>query len=80
MAKAGLPRCCSPPRVPPWSAVLILVGSTAGLTGSLTLMRSAHTAAQGGVIALARHLGLSGVTYFVGWSAWLFATGRRLKP
>jgi meso-butanediol dehydrogenase / (S,S)-butanediol dehydrogenase / diacetyl reductase len=35
---------------------VILVGSTAGLTGSLTLMRSAHTATKGGVIALTRQL------------------------
>jgi len=33
------------------SESIILVGSTAGLTGSLTLMRSAHTATKGGVIA-----------------------------
>ena len=39
---------------------MILVGSTAGLTGSLTLMRSAHTATKGGVIALTRQLAAEG--------------------
>jgi len=39
---------------------VILVGSTAGLTGSLTLMRSAHTATKGGVIALTRQLAAEG--------------------
>jgi meso-butanediol dehydrogenase / (S,S)-butanediol dehydrogenase / diacetyl reductase len=42
------------------SGSIILVGSTAGLTGSLTLMRSAHTATKGGVIALARQLAAEG--------------------
>ena len=39
---------------------VILVGSTAGLTGSLMLMRSAHTATKGGVIALTRQLAAEG--------------------
>jgi meso-butanediol dehydrogenase / (S,S)-butanediol dehydrogenase / diacetyl reductase len=39
---------------------VILVGSTAGLTGSMTLMRSAHTATKGGVIALTRQLAAEG--------------------
>jgi NAD(P)-dependent dehydrogenase (short-subunit alcohol dehydrogenase family) len=42
---------------------LILVGSTAGLTGSLTLMRSAHTATKGGVIALTRQLAAEGAWF-----------------
>ncbi|MGB8383967.1 MAG: SDR family oxidoreductase, partial [Dermatophilaceae bacterium] len=39
---------------------VILVGSTASLTGSMTLMRSAHTATKGGVVALARQLAAEG--------------------
>jgi meso-butanediol dehydrogenase / (S,S)-butanediol dehydrogenase / diacetyl reductase len=39
---------------------VVLVGSTAGLTGSMTLMRSAHTATKGGVIALTRQLAAEG--------------------
>ena len=39
---------------------VILVGSTAGLTGSMTLMRSAHTATKGGVVALTRQLAAEG--------------------
>jgi meso-butanediol dehydrogenase / (S,S)-butanediol dehydrogenase / diacetyl reductase len=39
---------------------VILVGSTAGLTGSMTLMRSAHTVTKGGVIALTRQLAAEG--------------------
>lgn len=39
---------------------VILVGSTAGLTGSMTLMRSAHSATKGGVIALTRQLAAEG--------------------
>lgn len=42
---------------------VILVGSTAGLTGSLTLMRSAHTATKGGVIALTRQLAAEGARH-----------------
>jgi meso-butanediol dehydrogenase / (S,S)-butanediol dehydrogenase / diacetyl reductase len=42
---------------------VILVGSTAGLTGSMTLMRSAHTATKGGIIALTRQLAAEGAWY-----------------
>jgi meso-butanediol dehydrogenase / (S,S)-butanediol dehydrogenase / diacetyl reductase len=42
---------------------VILVGSTAGLTGSMTLMRSAHTATKGGVVALTRQLAAEGAWY-----------------
>ena len=42
---------------------VILVGSTAGLTGSQTLMRSAHTATKGGVIALTRQLAAEGAPF-----------------
>ena len=41
----------------------VLVGSTAGLTGSLTLMRAAHTATKGGVIALTRQLAAEGAWF-----------------
>lgn len=39
---------------------VINIGSTAGLTGSLTLDRAAHTASKGGVIALTRQLAAEG--------------------
>ena len=42
---------------------VINVGSTAGLTGSLTLDRAAHTASKGGVIALTRQLAAEGARY-----------------
>ncbi|WP_420124769.1 SDR family NAD(P)-dependent oxidoreductase [Nakamurella sp.] len=42
---------------------VILVGSTAGLTGSLTLMRSAHSATKGGVIAMTRQLAAEGAAF-----------------
>ena len=51
---------------------VILVGSTAGLTGSMTLMRSAHTATKGGVIALTRQLAAEG--------AWLRYPGQLHQP
>jgi meso-butanediol dehydrogenase / (S,S)-butanediol dehydrogenase / diacetyl reductase len=42
---------------------VINVGSTAGLTGSLTLYRAAHTASKGGVIALTRQLAAEGARH-----------------
>jgi NAD(P)-dependent dehydrogenase (short-subunit alcohol dehydrogenase family) len=42
---------------------VINVGSTAGLTGSLALDRSAHTASKGGVIALTRQLAVEGARH-----------------
>lgn len=42
---------------------VINVGSTADLTGSLTLGRAAHTASKGGVIALTRQLTAEGARY-----------------
>jgi len=42
---------------------VIMVGSTAGLTGSMTLMRSAHTATKGGVVALTRQLAAEGAWF-----------------
>jgi meso-butanediol dehydrogenase/(S,S)-butanediol dehydrogenase/diacetyl reductase len=42
---------------------VITVGSTAGLTGSLTLDRVAHTASKGAVIALTRQLAAEGARH-----------------
>lgn len=42
---------------------VIMVGSTAGITGSMTLMRSAHTATKGGVVALTRQLAAEGAWF-----------------
>lgn len=39
---------------------ILLVGSTAGLTGSLTDTRIAHTATKGGVVAMTRQLAAEG--------------------
>ncbi|MEV0479467.1 SDR family oxidoreductase [Streptomyces sp. NPDC050508] len=39
---------------------ILLVGSTAGLTGSLTNTRIAHTATKGGVVAMTRQLAAEG--------------------
>ncbi|MGW0819197.1 SDR family NAD(P)-dependent oxidoreductase [Streptomyces viridiviolaceus] len=44
---------------------LLTVGSTAGLTGSLTNRRTAHSASKGGVIALTRQLAAEGAPYGV---------------
>jgi meso-butanediol dehydrogenase / (S,S)-butanediol dehydrogenase / diacetyl reductase len=41
-------------------ASIVLVGSTAGLTGSVTNARIAHTATKGGVIAMTRQLAAEG--------------------
>ncbi len=41
-------------------ASVVLVGSTAGLTGSVTNTRLAHTATKGGVIAMTRQLAAEG--------------------
>jgi NAD(P)-dependent dehydrogenase (short-subunit alcohol dehydrogenase family) len=42
---------------------VVNVGSTAGLTGSVTLDRVAHTAAKGGVIAVTRQLAAEGARH-----------------
>ncbi|WP_406368949.1 SDR family oxidoreductase [Streptomyces sp. NBC_00647] len=42
---------------------VLTVGSTAGLTGSLTNRRTAHSASKGGVIALTRQLAAEGAPY-----------------
>jgi NAD(P)-dependent dehydrogenase (short-subunit alcohol dehydrogenase family) len=44
---------------------IINIGSTAGLTGSLTNARVAHTASKGGVIALTRQLAAEGAPHGV---------------
>jgi len=44
-------------------ASVVLVGSTAGLTGSLTNARIAHTASKGGVIAMTRQLAAEGARH-----------------
>jgi NAD(P)-dependent dehydrogenase (short-subunit alcohol dehydrogenase family) len=45
------------------NAAVVLVGSTAGMTGSMTNMRVAHTVTKGGVIALTRQLAAEGAPY-----------------
>jgi NAD(P)-dependent dehydrogenase (short-subunit alcohol dehydrogenase family) len=42
---------------------VVLVGSTAGLTGSMTNARVAHTVTKGGVIALSRQLAAEGAPF-----------------
>ncbi|MFD7599747.1 SDR family NAD(P)-dependent oxidoreductase [Streptomyces mirabilis] len=42
---------------------ILTVGSTAGLSGSLTNWRTAHSASKGGVIALTRQLAAEGAPY-----------------
>lgn len=42
---------------------IVTLGSTAGLTGSMTLDRTAHTAAKGAVIALTRQLAAEGAPH-----------------
>lgn len=52
-----------------WSALkkssgsVILVGSTAGVTGSLTNHRIAHTASKGGVVAMTKQLAAEGAEF-----------------
>ena len=43
--------------------VILNIGSTAGLTGSMTNQRVAHTASKGGVIAVTRQLAAEGAPY-----------------
>lgn len=45
------------------NAAVVLVGSTAGMTGSQTNHRVAHTVTKGGVIALTRQLAAEGAAY-----------------
>jgi NAD(P)-dependent dehydrogenase (short-subunit alcohol dehydrogenase family) len=45
------------------SAAVVLVGSTAGLTGSRTNFRVAHTVTKGGVVALTKQLAAEGAPY-----------------
>ena len=42
---------------------VVLVGSTAGLTGSMTNTRVAHTVAKGGVVAMTRQLAAEGARF-----------------
>jgi meso-butanediol dehydrogenase / (S,S)-butanediol dehydrogenase / diacetyl reductase len=42
---------------------VLLVGSTAGITGSLTNTRIAHTAGKGGVVAMTRQLAAEGAAH-----------------
>ena len=42
---------------------VLLVGSTAGITGSMTNPRIAHTAAKGGVVAMTRQLAAEGAPH-----------------
>jgi meso-butanediol dehydrogenase/(S,S)-butanediol dehydrogenase/diacetyl reductase len=42
---------------------VLLVGSTAGITGSMTNQRVAHTASKGGIVALTRQLAAEGAPY-----------------
>ncbi len=44
-------------------AAVVLVGSTAGITGSMTNGRIAHTATKGGVIAMAKQLAAEGAPH-----------------
>jgi len=45
------------------SAAVVLVGSTAGMTGSMTNGRVAHTVTKGGVIALTKQLAAEGAPH-----------------
>jgi NAD(P)-dependent dehydrogenase (short-subunit alcohol dehydrogenase family) len=45
------------------NAAVVLVGSTAGLTGSMTNQRVAHSVAKGGVIAMTRQLAAEGAPH-----------------
>lgn len=45
------------------SAAVVLVGSTAGVSGSMTNPRVAHTVTKGAVVALARQLAAEGAPY-----------------
>ena len=45
------------------AGAVILVGSTAGLTGSMTNARVAHTVPKGGVVALTKQLAAEGAPY-----------------
>ncbi len=45
------------------SSSVVLVGSTAGITGSLTNTRVAHTAAKGAVVALTKQLAAEGALH-----------------
>ncbi len=47
------------------NAAVILVGSTAGLTGSMTNTRVAHTASKGAVVALTKQLAAEGAPYSI---------------
>ncbi|MGW8989144.1 SDR family NAD(P)-dependent oxidoreductase [Streptomyces zhihengii] len=51
------------PQLTTTGGCILTLGSTAGLSGSLTSQRSAHTAAKGGVIALARQLAAEGAPH-----------------
>ncbi|MGW0655290.1 SDR family NAD(P)-dependent oxidoreductase [Streptomyces umbrinus] len=53
------------PRLVRSRGCILTVGSTAGLTGSLTNRRTAHSASKGAVIALTRQLAAEGAPYGV---------------
>lgn len=44
-------------------AAVVLVGSTAGITGSMTNSRVAHTVTKGGVVAMTKQLAAEGAPY-----------------
>lgn len=45
------------------SGAIVLVGSTAGVTGSTTNLRAAHTVTKGGVVALTKQLAAEGAPH-----------------
>lgn len=51
------------PHLKAGGGVIVTIGSTAGLTGSRTNTRVAHTASEGGVIALTRQLAAEGAAH-----------------
>src|SRR6478609_3542780 len=46
-----------------YGGTVLLIGSTAGLTGSMTNHRVAHTASKGGIVALTRQLAAEGAPH-----------------
>ena len=54
---------CAWPHLKASRGVILNIGSTAGLTGSMTNQRTAHTASKGGVIALTRQLAAEGAPH-----------------
>lgn len=58
-----LPVHCAWPHLQQSRGNVILVGSTAGITGSITNTRIAHTATKGGVVAMTKQLAAEGAAY-----------------